>query len=703
RNLQEEGYTCSTFPDGEAAVEAMRKGGFDVALIDLDMPELDGFQVLATIQEAGWNVIPIVLTGLGDVEKAVRAIKLGAFDFLEKPYNPELLSCSVQRAGEYRRAMLDAGASRAIVEQFRTIFDAFEDPLISVNLEGKIVQCNEATARQTKATYAQLLNRDCHEAFCEDSHPREECPLLLAALKSVCAPAKLVLGKAIFEVTSIPLSRREGSIWGRLIYAHDATARLRTQDALRVSEENLRVITDVAQDAIVLMDAEGKIAFYNRAAERTFGWSANEAIGRDLHSLLAPAHYRPLYENGVAEFRQFGTGPVIGKALELTALHKDGHTLPVEVTVSGVKHRERWNAVGIIRDITERRRVEQNLIESEERYRLLFRGSRDAIMILEPPLWRFASCNPASAEMFGFANEAACVLYGPQDISPEYQPEGRLSSEVAKERIEAAMCEGNVFFEWTHKNLEGKVFPASVLLTRVDSGDRMFLLATVRDITLQKEAQNAIEKAHAELEQRVEDRTIELALANTWLQTEVTKRESAESELRQLNRSLRLLSECNQLVVRMADENQFLSEVSRVLVEFGGFPMVWIALDDPSDETRMLVIAQNGFETALPPYVRKGSRTSGENSGLPCETIRVDILRAQIAGKRADYSEPWEREAMRRGNTVRITFPLCVVGETVGIATVYTAEPGVRSTAERDMLKELASDLGFAVASLRAR
>ena len=137
-------------------------------------------------------------------------------------------------------------------------------------------------------------------------------------------------------------------------------------------------------------------------------------------------------------------------------------------------------------------RVLRSLHDGERLYRALFETSRDAIMTLEPPSWKFTSGNPATVKMFRATNERDFVAHAPWALSPEQQPDGCASSEKAKEMIETAMREGSHFFEWTHARIGGEEFPATVLLTRLYIGEKSFLQATVRDITRQERAEAAL-------------------------------------------------------------------------------------------------------------------------------------------------------------------------------------------------------------------
>ena len=154
---------------------------------------------------------------------------------------------------------------------------------------------------------------------------------------------------------------------------------------------------------------------------------------------------------------------------------------------------------GVLRDVTERKQVEAALRESERQYRSLFENSVDAIILAEPPSGRFTAGNPAALKMFGAGNEAEFVAHGPMDLSPERQPDGRLSAEKARNEIAAAMREGSRFFEWAHRRISGEEFFADVLLTRLERDGRPVVLATVRDITGRKRAENALRTSERSL------------------------------------------------------------------------------------------------------------------------------------------------------------------------------------------------------------
>ena len=137
--------------------------------------------------------------------------------------------------------------------------------------------------------------------------------------------------------------------------------RKRAEDALRRSEERTRSILAAANDAFIGMDDGGFITDWNRSAEAIFGWARSEVIGRRLSETIVPPGFRAAHEEGMRRFLETGHGPVLGKRLELTALHRNGHEFPAELSiwhsVAGTKHR--FNA--FVQDISERKRTEQAL------------------------------------------------------------------------------------------------------------------------------------------------------------------------------------------------------------------------------------------------------------------------------------------------------------------------------------------------------
>lgn len=133
------------------------------------------------------------------------------------------------------------------------------------------------------------------------------------------------------------------------------------EQSQRETEVTLRAVTDAANEAIVMVNAGSTVTFWNPAAEKIFGYRSSEAIGNELHALLAPPRYHDAYKSGFSRFQESGEGAAIGRTIELTALRKDGVEIPIELSLSALNLKGIWHAVGVIRDITERKKSDETL------------------------------------------------------------------------------------------------------------------------------------------------------------------------------------------------------------------------------------------------------------------------------------------------------------------------------------------------------
>lgn len=131
--------------------------------------------------------------------------------------------------------------------------------------------------------------------------------------------------------------------------------RKQAEQALRDSEEKFRSITTAAFDAIVMMDDEGKISFWNEAAEKMFGYAKEEAMGKILHDLIVPHGYREEFLKGFEKFKETGQGAIMDKILVFPGIRKDGEIFYADHSFSAVKIKDKWHSMSIMRDVTERK------------------------------------------------------------------------------------------------------------------------------------------------------------------------------------------------------------------------------------------------------------------------------------------------------------------------------------------------------------
>jgi PAS domain S-box-containing protein len=131
--------------------------------------------------------------------------------------------------------------------------------------------------------------------------------------------------------------------------------------------------------------------------------------------------------------------------------------------------------------------------QQRDRYEALFENSSDAILILSGG--RFVDCNRAAIEMLRSKDKASVLQTHPSELSPEYQPDGRLSFEKADEMIAIAIERGTHRFEWDHKRMDGEVFPVEVLLTCIPMGDDIEIHTVWRDVSERKALEKRLRHA----------------------------------------------------------------------------------------------------------------------------------------------------------------------------------------------------------------
>ncbi len=244
----------------------------------------------------------------------------------------------------------------------------------------------------TGKTCKSLMSR-----FAAGCEKQGECPLHLVfgsgeKISMTRSFRKTDGSEVVFEITAIPVTNGNSEVSMMAEIFRDVTEKKKAFLSLIESEEKFRAISETAADAIVVLDNKGLIVHWNRAAEIMFGYRKEEITGRELHRLLAPKQYHDDYRRGFSSFRETGKGPAVGNRRQFIALRKDGSEFPTEVATSAMKIRDRWYAAGIIRDITERKKTEEEITRGREFLASVLDGIGDGVIVVDRD-FRIVSAN----------------------------------------------------------------------------------------------------------------------------------------------------------------------------------------------------------------------------------------------------------------------------------------------------------------------
>jgi len=269
----------------------------------------------------------------------------------------------------------------------------------------------------------------------------------------------------------------------------DITERKQAEESLRETNSYLENLINYANAPIIVWDPQFRITRFNHAFESITGRSEAQVVGQLLEILFPPA----LSENSMKLIRNTLTGER-WETVEIEILHRDGSTRTVLWNSATLFAADGLTPIATIaqgQDITERKGVEMLLRESEEKYRILFRDSPDAYLIFADGV--FTDCNPATEGMLR-CDRTRIIGLSPQALSPEFQPDGRKSSEAAEEKIKEALQRGKGKFEWIHRRLDGSDFTVDVSTAAIMLDGKQALFIAWRDISERKQLEEDLKQ-----------------------------------------------------------------------------------------------------------------------------------------------------------------------------------------------------------------
>ncbi|HVC10259.1 MAG TPA: PAS domain S-box protein, partial [Burkholderiales bacterium] len=449
---------------------------------------------------------------------------------------------------------------------------------------------------------------------------------------------------------AFPVLRDAGAVYRLAGVAEDITESRRVTEELRESERRFSELLGNVELVSVMVDREARITYCNEYLLRLTGWRREEVIGRNWFEVFIPS------EN--AQFKKGFFAALLANQPE--TWHHENEIL----TRSGERRLIRWNnsvlrsgagevtgIAGIGEDITERKRAEEALRESEQKLRAIFEGVLDGILVADVQAGKFLAANPAMCSMLGYTQEEI-VRIGVSDIHLK-----RDLPHVTEQLGKLLHGEIQMSADIRVMRKDGSVFYADIKAASICLGGKDCVLGIFRDITERKEAQDRIAY---------------------------------------LNRVYAMLSGINTLIVRVCDRDQLFGEACRIAVEAGGFRMSLICIVDRSS-MKVVPVGSAGKDAELLGTI-KAILSSAEDA--PKTMIARAIREKKVVVSNDSQSDPrvlfGKHYAMAEVRSMAI-LPLMVSGEAVGVLVLYAGESEFFHAGELKLLTELTGDIAFAI------
>jgi diguanylate cyclase (GGDEF)-like protein/PAS domain S-box-containing protein len=361
--LNKYGYKTEIARTGEEAAEKARSGQCpDLILMDIELGKgMDGIEAARIIQSI--RDIPIVfLTANANKEILEKIRSVTAYGYVIKSTDKYALLSALEMAIARWQTEKELELYRSIVENSLNEIYIFHPESL------KFIAVNRGARENLGYTVEELSGMT----------PLDLKPEMdLQSFRELLAP--LASGEKEQILFHTVHRRKDGTLYpveihvqlvehgGEKVYVAlvmDLTERRAIEHELWERERILSAIMDSAHDAIVMLDGQGKVVFWNPAAEQLFGYSREEVLGQELHRLLLQnEEIYKVYKKAFTQFQLTGQGSVVGKTIELKGRRKDGREIHVELSLSALKIKEAWHAVGILRDIGERKKTEEQLYQ----------------------------------------------------------------------------------------------------------------------------------------------------------------------------------------------------------------------------------------------------------------------------------------------------------------------------------------------------
>jgi PAS domain S-box-containing protein len=497
--------SVTTALSGDDALRLLKDHAFEVVVSDYQMPEMDGIQLLKQIRSSGNTVPFIIFTGHGREDVVIEALNSGADFFLQKGGDPKVQFVELQ--SKIRHAVSHNRMEQSLRDSNRRLFDIINflpDATFAIDAEGKVIAWNKAIEEMTGIPAQDMVGRSNYEyalPFYGERRP-VLIDLVLTADEKVYPnwyPATKKEGDVLIAETSFtpPGGKRvvllakalilydsTGGISGAIESIRDITATRKFEKAHRRSEQQYRELVENVNSVILTRDSNGAITFVNEYAERLFGYTHDELIGKQVIGTIVP----PTESTGrdlVAHIKNISENPEKFHYNENENIKKDGTRLWMKWTNRAILD-DSGKPAGVLSvgiDITEKKAAENALKESHEKYQALFELGGEAILLIDTATGTVLEANTGASEMYGYTR-AELLQLRKADLSAEPVAAEPGTSVTPGDNGMIPLC--------YHRRKSGEIFPVEIHGRFFNWKGGKVQVAAIRDITVRQNTERAL-------------------------------------------------------------------------------------------------------------------------------------------------------------------------------------------------------------------